>query len=289
MGTAAGPDLGSAGRPVQRLAYLKGHGTENDFVVIPDRTGELDISAAQVRALCDRHAGIGGDGLLRIAPNPDGNGYFMDYRNADGSLAEMCGNGARVFAKFLYDTGWVPPGPFRFGTHGGQRQAEARSDGQIRIVMGPATVGGTATAASRMADGSWLDLTGVAVDVGNPHLVVMTDRLLADFDLTVAPRFSADQFPIGVNIEFVTIDGPEMVSMRVFERGVGETRSCGTGTVAAAAAHLSATGRGQGSVVVNVPGGRVEVAISEGDSTLTGPAVIVGSGWLDPDWWSGQH
>jgi diaminopimelate epimerase len=282
-------DLRSGDACVQGIAYLKGHGTENDFVLIPDRAGELDISAAQVRALCDRHAGIGGDGLLRIAPNPDGDGYFMDYRNADGSLAEMCGNGARVFAKFLYDAEWVPPGPFRFGTRGGERRAETAPDGQIRIEMGPTTVGRPAFTAARMTDGSWQRFAGAAVDVGNPHLVVVTDKALADFDLSIAPTFSAEQFPTGVNIEFHSVDGPDAVTMRVYERGVGETRSCGTGTVAVAAAYLASTGRDTGAVAVRVPGGRVQVTIEPGDSSLTGPAVIVGGGRLDPEWWSHQR
>jgi diaminopimelate epimerase len=268
------------------IEFLKGHGTENDFVLIPDPDGGLELSPLQVSALCDRRSGIGADGLLLIAPGRDGHGYFMDYRNADGSLAEMCGNGARVFAKFLYDAGWVSPGPFRFETRGGTREAQMTAEGLIRIEMGPVAVGGAGTTSARLLDGGWREFTGVAVDVGNPHLVVMPDIPLADFDLTVAPLFDAAQFPTGVNIEFVTVVSDDEVRMRVFERGVGETRSCGTGTVAAAAAHLSAAGRSTGAVEVSVPGGVVYVDIESDTSALTGPAVIVGAGWIDPEWWS---
>ncbi|WP_111765028.1 diaminopimelate epimerase [Nakamurella deserti] len=273
-------------RPTAPIDFLKGHGTENDFVLLPDREGTLDLDAAQVRALCDRRSGIGGDGVIRIAPSGDGDHFLMDYRNADGSLAEMCGNGARLFAHFLYTEGWVPVGPFRFHTRGGLREARRVDDGDIAIGMGSATVGAPATTAARLHDGSWQTFEGVAADVGNPHLVVHTDVDLGELDLTVAPRYDAAAFPDGVNIEFVNVRAADNVSMRVFERGVGETQSCGTGTVAVAAAHLAAAGRAVGTVTVTVPGGVVRVDVDPAGSTLTGPAVIVGRGQLDPAWWT---
>ncbi len=274
-------------RPTAAIEFLKGHATENDFVLLPDRDGTLDLDAAQVRALCDRQAGIGGDGVIRICPSGEGDMFLMDYRNADGSLAEMCGNGARLFAHFLYTAGWVPPEPFAFLTRGGRREARRMADGDIAIGMGPARVGAPATTAAKLHDGSWRTFEGSAADVGNPHLVVRADLPLADLDLTVAPRYDAGAFPDGVNIEFVSAgSGPDAVSMRVFERGVGETRSCGTGTVAVAATHLAAAGRTAGEVAVTVPGGVVRVRIDADDSTLTGPAVIVAHGQLDPGWWS---
>ncbi len=265
--------------------FLKGHGTENDFILIPDRAGGLTLSSAQIQALCDRRAGIGGDGILRIAPDRDG-GFFMDYRNADGSLAQMCGNGARVFARFLYDHGWVPAGPFSFGTRGGVRRAAQKADGQIEIGMGQVTVGQAVETYALMHGGEHAMFSGVAVDVGNPHLVVITDRDIADFDLAVGPNYSDADFPDGVNIEFVNRSGRGAVSMRVHERGVGETRSCGTGTVAVGAAYLATQGRESGEITVRVPGGEVTVQIGAHESTLTGPAVIVGSGTIDPRWWT---
>ena len=272
---------------VPGLKFLKGHGTENDFILIPDAADAITLTPAEVRLLCDRHAGLGADGVIRIAPA--GDEFFMDYRNADGSLAEMCGNGARVFAKYLYDFGWVPPGPLRFLTRGGHRTASRTNAGHIAIEMGSAVVGPTGPASVRSTDGTWLNVSGVSVDVGNPHLVVFTELPLDSLDLTIAPRYDDTQFPRGVNIEFVTVLGAAQVRMRVHERGVGETRSCGTGTVAAAAAVLARESMLYGSVEVEVPGGKVEVEVTPGNCTLTGPAEIVGSGTISAEWWASHR
>ena len=265
------------------VPFVKGHGTENDFVLLPDLKGTLEVTPAQVRAMCDRHAGLGADGVIRVAPAASGGpaGFVMDYRNADGSLAEMCGNGARLFARYLVDAGWAPAGRLTFETRGGIRTAEVPPVGDVTIEMGPARVGDTSSTKL-----SGLEISGVAVDVGNPHLVCMISTGLAELDLKVPPDFDSAVFPEGVNIEFVTVLGPDEVRMRVHERGVGETRSCGTGTVAVAAAHLAATGRSTGTVTVRVPGGAVVVGIEDADSTLTGPAVLVAAGHLDADFWA---
>jgi diaminopimelate epimerase len=204
----------------------------------------------------------------------------MDYRNADGSLAEMCGNGARLVARSLVDAGWAPAGRLTFETRGGIRTAEVPPVGDVTIEMGPARVGDTSSTKL-----SGLEISGVAVDVGNPHLVCLTELELVGLDLSSQPGFDPAAFPHGVNIEFVTVVGPDEVAMRVHERGVGETRSCGTGTVAVAAAYLASTGRRTGTVQVGVPGGTVRVSIAEDDSTLTGPAVVVASGVIDGEFW----
>lgn len=262
--------------------FVKGHGTENDFVLVPDRDGVLDIDAATVRAVCDRRAGLGGDGLIRVAPATDGGpGFFMDYRNADGSLAEMCGNGARVFARALVDWGWQRPGRFEFQTRGGRRSARLDIDGDVTVDLGPVRVDGTSVAE---LDG--LTLPGRIVDVGNPHLVCRLPEGLdpARLDLSRAPGYDRQIYPAGVNVEFVTELGPDRVAMRVYERGVGETRSCGTGTAATAAAYRVGGGLGAGRVTVIVPGGQVVVDLVDTSaqdtflSTLTGPAVLVASG-----------
>ncbi len=265
------------------VAFVKGHGTENDFVLLPDPDGTLEVSPSQVRAICDLHAGLGADGIIRIAPAPAGSSsdFVMDYRNADGSLAQMCGNGARVFARYLVDSGWAAPGRLVFDTRGGVRTAQVPAQGDVTIEMGPARLGVSSSA--RIGD---VEFPGVAVDVGNPHLVCKISTGLAELDLKVPPDFDSAVFPEGVNIEFVTVLGPDEVRMRVHERGVGETRSCGTGTVAVAAAHLAATGRSTGTVTVRVPGGAVVVGIEDADSTLTGPAVLVAAGHLDADFWA---
>ncbi len=219
-------------------------------------------------ALCDRRRGLGADGVLRVVrwaalgagppPEPDVE-WFMDYRNADGSVAEMCGNGVRVFARYLADVGWLEGDELRLGTRGGVRAV--RLDGaEVSVDMGAATVGPPATAG---IDG--LEFAGIAVDVGNPHLACVTERAIATLDLTRPPTHDPGLFPHGVNVEFVTPvhsngSGSE-VSMRVHERGVGETRSCGTGTVAAVVAALAHAGRDTGMVSVHTPGGRLRVTV----------------------------
>jgi diaminopimelate epimerase len=258
------------------LPFVKGHGTENDFVLLPDPEGTLELTAELARALCDRHAGLGADGVIRVARDATG-GFLMDYRNADGSLAEMCGNGARVFARYLIDAGWAAPGRIDFATRGGIRTAELGPDGDVTIHMGPATLGGRDTA--RLAG---VPFPGRAVSVGNPHLVCFTDIPLPALDLAAPPVLEDGRFPEGANVEFVNPLGPAEVRMRVYERGVGETRSCGTGTVAVGAGWLAEQGRSRGVVAVTVPGGVVTVEIGDGWSTLRGPAVLVASGTVSP-------
>jgi diaminopimelate epimerase len=275
--------------PASAPEFVKGHGTENDFVLLPDPDDVLDLTAGRVRALCDRRAGIGADGVIRVVPIRDGGTerFFMDYYNADGSAAEMCGNGARLFARFLVDGGWAEPGTIVFRTRGGTRVARLGAVGDVSIEMGPAVLG----ARSRALVGE-REHSGVAVDVGNPHLVcadVPDVAALAALDLTRPPSYDPELFPDGVNIEFVTALGPEEVAMRVHERGVGETRSCGTGTVAVAAAHLAGSGRSTGRVAVRVPGGRVTVDVAPGVSMLTGAAVLVARGRIDAEFWAAHR
>lgn len=269
--------------------FAKGHGTENDFVILPDPRGELKLTDDRVRALCDRQRGIGADGVLRVvradvladAPSTvPARTWFMDYRNADGSVAEMCGNGVRVFAKYLVDAGWAEAGELPVGTRTGLREVVTHADGRVSVDMGPAAAFATA---STTVGGRTFD--GVAVDLGNPHLACVADMDLDALELSDAPPYDAEVFPNGVNIEFVRPLGSERVRMRVYERGVGETRSCGTGTVAATVAALRADNCTTGRRVVEVPGGTVEVQVTDATSILTGPAVLVGGGRLDLGWW----
>nr|WP_158840302.1 diaminopimelate epimerase [Saccharothrix deserti] len=261
------------------VEFLKGHGTENDFVVLPDPEGLLDLTESRVRALCDRQRGLGADGVLRVV-RPDFGPWFMDYRNADGSIAEMCGNGVRVFVRYLVEAELMPLGEFTIGTRAGERHVVAHQDGTVTVDMGRAMVTGTGTAT---VGGSAFG--GVAVDVGNPHLACVTEVPVAELDLHVPPGHDPVQFPHGVNVEFVNVLGDGALRMRVHERGVGETRSCGTGTVAAVASWLYGTGQRTGKATVDVLGGQVSVVIEEETSTLTGPAVLVARGELDQAWW----
>ena len=279
------------------MQFSKGHGTENDFVLLPDPDGTLDLTPARVAALCDRRRGLGADGVLRVvrwdalgdgpAPEP-GVEWFMDYRNADGSVAEMCGNGVRVYARYLAHVGWLAGDELALGTRGGVRtvRLDGRAvDGEISVDMGPAEVGETSTAS---VDGEAFG--GIAVDVGNPHLACVTEVPIDGLDLTCPPGHDPALFPHGVNVEFVSpvavsSDGSDEVVMRVHERGVGETRSCGTGTVAAVVAALRHAGRGTGTVAVRTPGGRLRVTVDDATTVLHGPAVLVAHGELSRDWW----
>jgi diaminopimelate epimerase len=272
------------------VEFLKGHGTENDFVLLPDRSGSLELTPSRVRALCNRRRGLGADGVLRVVPaglvpdapagiSPDE--WFMDYRNADGSFAELCGNGARLFARFLHDAGWVANREFRIGSRCGPRRVRCNEDGTVTVEIGRVRREGTSTTT---VEG--VAFTGLVVDVGNPHLACLTEVPVDQLDLTVPPGHDPAIFPHGVNVEFVNVLGAGKLRMRVHERGVGETRSCGTGTAAALAAVLHAQGREAGEAEVHLPGGRLHVSISQQAVVLTGPVVFVARGWLDVRWWS---
>jgi diaminopimelate epimerase len=273
------------------VPFLKGHGTENDFVIVPDPDGLLELSAADVARLCDRRAGLGGDGLLRLvrsAAHPEAAalaaeaGWFMDYRNSDGSIAEMCGNGIRVFARYLAERGLVTGPAFTVATRSGFRRVRLEEDGDVTAEMGAVTVLGPGRAVVGGPGG--LACEGLRISVGNPHLACLVDAPLAGFDLTGPPLLDPAQFPEGGNVELVRVTGPGTAQMRVHERGSGETRSCGTGAVAAAAAAAAAARRDQGSWQVSVPGGRLTVMLESGAGWLRGPAVIVAEGELDDAW-----
>ena len=270
------------------IEFLKGHGTQNDFVLLPDPDGRLDLTPARVAALCDRQRGLGADGVLRVVRSsalglPSEGEWFMDYRNADGSVAEMCGNGMRVFARYLADTGLAAGPEFVVGSRAGDKPVLVRPDGEVTVHMGPASITGASVA---IVDGR--NFSGVAVNVGNPHLVSIVDDDVTELDLRDQPRYDEDFFPEGVNLEFVNPIGDGALRMRVYERGVGETRSCGTGTVAAVAAALHLTGTDTGESTVDVPGGRVTVTLERGESTLTGPVEFVARGELLDGWWAAQ-
>ncbi len=281
----------------RHLPFAKGHGTLNDFVLFVDRDGANDVTDAEVRFLCDRRAGVGGDGILRVVPgrfidgwDGDPDLWFMDYRNADGTIAEMCGNGVRVFLLFLKREGLVPADAetVDIGTRAGLRTGTYLPDGRVRVWMGRPVLEAEGVRVSVGAR-SW---DARAVDVGNPHAVsVLADGDSLDaLDLDSMPTWEPEaRFPNRTNLEFVDILGPEDVRMRVYERGVGETFSCGTGTVAVAATVLAREGRNDGTYRVHVPGGIVTVDLVGGDAWLTGPAEIVAEGTVTiPDHGEGQ-
>ena len=280
---------------------LLGHGTENDFVVLPDPDGsvwpETGLDAGMVRRLCDRRAGPGGDGVLRVVRSvhvPDAAAvlgdaldrceWFMDHRNADGSHAEMCGNGIRLFLHVLVTEGLLGRAACEagvlVGTRGGPRRVGATPDGDYWVDMGPARPFGAGEAQL-----SGQAFSGLAVSMGNPHLACLTDADIDALDLSAPPMVDPALFPDGVNVELITeLEPGAHIRLRVHERGVGETRSCGTGACAAAYAALAASGRTEGTVVVDVPGGRVSVQVDPETTVLTGPAVIISVGVLCAEW-----
>jgi len=270
--------------------FVKGHGTENDFVLLPDLDGTVhpDLDPGTVRRLTNRHAGLGADGVIRVvrsADLADGRGiaadaeWFMDYRNADGSVAEMCGNGVRVIARYLWESGLAEGSVLPVGTRAGVRTVHAGTDGSITTEMGtprPLTTGDRVLATS--AGRTW---PAEAVWVPNPHAVAFVDDLEDPGRLVRAPQLQPEQvFPRSANVEFVVGRGDGHIAMRVWERGVGETRSCGTGVCAAAWVAMRRDGAAPGtSYIVDVPGGRLVVTEREdGELLLTGPAVLGLSG-----------
>jgi diaminopimelate epimerase len=278
------------------MRFAKGHGTGNDFVILPDPHGLLDLPAELVARLCDRHTGLGGDGVLRVVraaaagvpgvPGEQAAEWFMDYRNADGSLAEMCGNGVRVFARYLLDEGLADGPELAVATRAGLRVVGVEADGQLTVNMGGASVTGEGS----VQLGGQL-LTGLAISVGNPHLACVVGEPVADIDLSAPRVVPAAEAVAGVNVEVLRVTGEHEIEMRVHERGSGVTLSCGTGAVAAAVAAAASAGEwltgGESSWIVNVPGGRLAVTPSAMASLLTGPAEIVAWGEVAASWLAG--
>lgn len=287
------------------LTLTKGHGAGNDFVLVPDAVGALDIGPTVVSRMCDRHTGIGGDGLIRVIRTeallredpslanllsgdslPE---WFMDYRNADGSIAEMCGNGVRVFVHYLRCQGLVelePGASVDVATRGGTKNVTFDAPdytvdmGEYQLPFGP---GGADTRVSIPGVGERMALS---VDMPNPHTVVLLENKdeLAAADFHVTPTY--DPVPeFGTNLELAvdltgaealdTTNPPKRVEMRVLERGVGETLACGTGTCAVALAVLLSRGESEGVVPIHSPGGNLSVRIEAGRVYLTGPAELI--------------
>ncbi|MDQ0769806.1 diaminopimelate epimerase [Pseudarthrobacter defluvii] len=313
MNATPAETTGSALGTLSGLRFSKGHGTGNDFVLVADPEGTYAIGADQSAALCDRHRGIGADGLIRAVPSrflPEGRElladtpdaeWFMDYRNADGSLSEMCGNGVRVFVHFLRAEGLIDlpdGGSLTIGTRGGVKTV-VRTGGGYAVDMGPweFIFPGEASAKAMdslvTAEGLEVARPALSVSMGNPHTVVALAELseLSGTRLFTAPKVDPVP-PNGTNVEFVVPaeplvhDGIGSVTMRVHERGVGETQSCGTGACAAAVAIRHWAGaEAPDAWRVHVPGGVVGVKFFAGPGghehvELSGPAVIVASGTL---------
>ncbi len=265
------------------IPFTKGHGTGNDFIIIPDEFGANDLTASQVQQLCDRHFGIGADGILRVvktvaagieAPTTT---WFMDYRNSDGSIAEMCGNGLRVFVHFLFETGRVTETENLIATRGGIKKVTKISNGDYRIEMGKPEISLEPLEVS-VANRKYI---ATSVHIPNPHAISFVNDLNDVGDLKSSPIANPENtFPNGTNFEFIKKIGVNHISMRVFERGSGETLSCGTGVCAAAVvARLNENQSGDTTWRVDVKGGTLQVVQNaDGEVALIGPAVLVADG-----------
>jgi diaminopimelate epimerase len=287
------------------LHFTKGHGTGNDFVLYSDPDGERELTPAQIAAICDRHFGVGADGVIRavrsasidagaaaLAEDPDAE-WFMDYRNADGSIAEMCGNGIRVYAKYLVEQGLAtiePGSTIAIGTRAGVRDVQASNNG-FQVDLGRWRLDGNEPLVR--AKNLKVARPGLGIDVGNPHVVVALadDSELDQADLSYIPHLEPEQLA-GANVEFVVpaeplvTDGVARIRMRVHERGSGETLSCGTGVAAAALATRHWAGQAAPNHWrVDVPGGTLGVRMfptQDGEHvSLSGPAELVYSGSLE--------
>jgi diaminopimelate epimerase len=288
------------------MEFTKAHGTGNDFVVITDLHDELELSDALVRAICDRHRGVGADGVLRLGAPTDGGDVFMDHRNADGSRPEMCGNGVRVVAKHVVDRGLVTPdadGGITIATRAGFRTVRVHRDaagtvGQVAVDMGPPVwhppdvpfevdgADGDAVTHDVAVEGVTVELA--AVSMGNPHGVLVVDDVGEAPVATLGPQLETHRrFPAKANIGFAQVVARDTIRLRVWERGVGETMACGTGACAAVVA-LQRQGLVDAEVAVHLPGGTLTITyaadIASAGVTMTGPAVEVAHGSLDEAW-----
>jgi diaminopimelate epimerase len=280
------------------LRIWKYHGTGNDFVMVEDLADERPLTLELVAALCDRRFGVGADGVIRvIRGRAEGEDFFMDYRNADGSLAEMCGNGIRCLGKMVLERGHISSTELAIGTRAGTKRLWLDLDGDVvrsvTVSMGPPAFARGRIPMSGPAEEPFLTepfeidgrtLKASAVSIGNPHLVVFVEDDLDAVDVPwIGPRIEHDaRFPEKTNVEFVAV-APGGLEARVWERGSGETSACGTGACAVVVAANEA-GLVPPKAEVRFPGGTLVVERTADDVLLTGPAERVFEAVLDEAW-----
>lgn len=265
------------------MDFAKYQGAGNDFVMIADPQDSLKLTSEMVRRLCDRRFGIGGDGVIRIAPGRGNADFFMDYVNSDGSIGEMCGNGIRCLAIYAREVGLTDQSEITVDTRAGLKTVSVLDDGQVRVDMGPPIFdppsipvdweGPDALHARISPDGNELEVA--ALSIGNSHAVLFVDDPDEAPVTTLGPRIETNEsFAKGTNVEFVRVLSPDHIKMRVWERGSGETLACGTGACAAAVASRLLAGANE-RVIVEMPGGEVEV---EWAGTMDEPGTIFMTG-----------
>ncbi|MEX2557649.1 MAG: diaminopimelate epimerase [Actinomycetota bacterium] len=276
------------------MQFVKSHGAGNDFVLVEDLDDRLGIlPSSLVAAICDRHKGVGGDGLIRIV-RATGADFFMDYYNADGEVAEMCGNGVRCLGKYVADRGITTADSLRVDTRAGVKRLELYRDDdglvdRVRVDMGAPILAAADIPVDAPGDPLHVPVTAegvgyeaACVSMGNPHAVVFVPSLDAIPVERHGPAIETSRpFPAKTNVEFTEVISPDEVRVRVWERGVGETQACGTGAcaVAVAASLRGLTGR---HVTVRMPGGPLEIEWTDETVLMTGPVVEVFSGELAP-------
>lgn len=275
------------------MKFTKMHGAGNDYVYVNCFAEKLpaDLAALAV-AVSDRHKGIGGDGMILICPSERGDARMRMF-NADGSEAEMCGNGLRCVAKYVYDHGIARKNELNIETGRGvlttQLEIANGKAQRVRINMGapilksadiPTTLPGDPPIRQKLSAGG-REFEVTCVSMGNPHCVTFVNDVNDDWVLRIGPEVERHPaFPRKVNAEFIQVLSPREFKMRVWERGSGETQACGTGACASAVAGVLA-GLTERRVLAHLPGGDLELEWAEsGDVFLTGPAVEVYSG----DW-----
>jgi diaminopimelate epimerase len=282
------------------IEFSKYHGTGNDFVMIEDMADEVSLSQVSIAAMCDRRFGIGADGTIRVAPAENAD-FFMDYANADGSQAEMCGNGIRCLGKLVYEKGLTDKTELAVLTRAGMKHLSLHTSGgqvdSVTVDMGPPAFEKAAipmrgpaweTFTMQPVEAAGQTFTGSAVSMGNPHLVLFLDGDHEQVDVArIGPILEHHElFPEKTNVEFVVTTDDGSLAARVWERGSGETMACGTGACAVLVAANEA-GRAPAQASVRFPGGTLDIErTSEGTVLLTGPAVRVFEGRLDPAWLS---
>lgn len=267
------------------MRFAKWHGIGNDFVMIADPDNEIALEADQVRRICDRRFGVGADGVIRVAPGPDGADLFMDYVNSDGTLGEMCGNGIRCLALFAREESLTDKSEIRVATRAGLKQVTVLDDGRVRVDMGPPIFvpseipirwdAPDALHAKLELDSEVIEAT--VISMGNPHAVLFVDSPEDAPVATLGPVIETlDVFPNGANVEWARVDSPDHVTMTVWERGSGQTLACGTGACAVAVAARLIGGANE-HVTVSLPGGDLEIEWTgsldrEASVFMTGPA-----------------
>ena len=277
------------------MRFTKYHGIGNDFIMLADPNDSLQMSGEFVRRLCDRHFGIGGDGVIRVAPGTGAAALLMDYVNSDGSIGEMCGNGIRCLAIFAREEGMSDADEIEVDTRSGIKRVWILEDGRVRVDMGapiflPAGIpvrwdGPDALHAKVELQDQVVE--AACLSMGNPHAALFVDDLDAVPVGVIGPAIEHhEMFPNKTNVEFVTVESPDRVRMRVWERGAGETLACGTGACAAAVASRLLRDT-DGRVVVALPGGELELEWTGGVASaapvlMTGPVTKSFVGEFDP-------